>query len=279
MRIALASKKIVWLLGILIVFAVGIFAARWGLDKIEDHKELALLNEKIDEIIAFTDIDQVKDFHEKTDKLRILINDHSDHDIDDEFYAVWGNHRAFADELLKHLKGERADTPNMECSTRSNLLGQILERDENYDIRNVVLYTPDKNLQTHRVIEIRNPETGRWETQDTDYDVYWKNASTGERTSLAQVTADIDGHIPCGRHKCSWSHRSREGSEADIMKHYAKIITIHDKEAGKRFSLYAPDVDPDRVYEQYEGKKGTFCEIYARNCEDGFLPAAEYKEY
>ena len=100
-----------------------------------------------------------------------------------------------------------------------------------------------------------------------------------ERVSLAKVIAAPDAHEPCGRDRCGWDYKSPEGQKIDVVKNYLGIISVHDKKADKRFALYAPDVDPAKIYTNDKGKTGTFCALYKSNCTDGFFPAKEYKEY
>jgi hypothetical protein len=275
----MSRKKLIIAAFALLAFVGLYFTARWGLDVLEDQRELADLNQTIDQIITASGLPEISSFEQKIDAARAFVNDNSEHNIDKEFYAVWGNHKKLAQEVLLYAKKERDSLPNMECSTRANLVGQILNREGGYKIRNVVLYNPYDELRTHRAIDIRDPSTGLWHTQDPDYDVYWKNAKIGSRASLVNVAANVDDHVPCGRTECGWQHKSGEGKAADILKNYSRIVTLHDKKTDRRVSLYGPEIDPDKIYEQYEGKKGTFCEIYPNNCEDGFIPASDYKEY
>jgi hypothetical protein len=81
-------------------------------------------------------------------------------------------------------KGLRAEPVHMECSTRTNLMKSILQA-LGYDTRVVAIFNSKTNLRSHSFLEVMNPETKRWETQDVDYDIYLAQQSVG-RTYFAR---------------------------------------------------------------------------------------------
>ena len=58
----------------------------------------------------------------------------------------------------------------MECSSRTILMGLIL-RALGYETRVVAIFDSRTNLKSHSFLEVINPATGRWETQDADFDI------------------------------------------------------------------------------------------------------------
>ena len=73
-----------------------------------------------------------------------------------------------------------------------------------YDTRVIAIFNSRTNLKSHSFLEIINPETKRWETQDADHDIYWRSKSCGERISLTDSAQLIDDIEPCGRNDCGW---------------------------------------------------------------------------
>jgi hypothetical protein len=86
-----------------------------------------------------------------------------------------------------------ADQRRSTCfaGARSNLMSAVLEK-LGYETRIIALFdTDDEGLRSHTFLEVRNPETGRWETQDPDFDLYWISKSSGLRVSLAEAAEDL----------------------------------------------------------------------------------------
>lgn len=233
-----------------------------------EWQETRATDAHVQEIVAMLDLKAIPDFHLRLDKVRVFINDNSEHKTNDEFHANRENSAAFAAGVLAHAKGLSSDPINMECSTRTRLMAPILNA-LGYETRMVAIFDSDTNLKSHSFLEVLNPETGKWETQDADYDIYWRNRHSNERVSLAERAEAIDAIEPCGRNVCGWEHASREGIRANKLKAYLDIVSVTQREKGLRYALYTSRTDPDRVYRK-EGETGSFCEVEAKRCEDGF---------
>ena len=93
----------------------------------------------------------------------------------------------------------------MECSVRSNIMARLLEA-MGYETRIVAIFNTKsaRNLNSHSFLEVLNPETGQWETQDADYDIYWQRKTRAgafrlqmrlktSRTSSRVVAKDVAG--------------------------------------------------------------------------------------
>jgi hypothetical protein len=228
----------------------------------------------IQEIIAMLGLAGMPNFHQRIDKVRTFINDNSQHKIDQAFRANQGNAAAFAGGVLAHAKGE-AEPVHMECSTRSNLMGRVLSA-LGYETRMVAIFDSQTNLKSHSFLEVLNPKTGLWETQDADYDIYWRNIASTQRISLAEAAEAIDEIEPCGREGCGWEHESREGIRAQKLKSYLDIITIKGKDV--RYALYTSRADLSRTYSKGQ-KKGAFCDVEAKRCKLGFFDIRIYSSY
>jgi hypothetical protein len=230
----------------------------------------------VQEMIAMLGLADVSDFHRRVDKVRIFINDNSQHKIDQAFRANHGNAAAFAGGVLAHAKGE-AEPVHMECSTRSNLMGRILSA-LGYETRMVAIFDSQTNLKSHSFLEVLNPKTGLWETQDADYDIYWRNIASTQRISLAEAAEAIDEIEPCGREGCGWEHESREGIRAEKLKSYLDIITITAKDKDVRYALFTSRAELGRTYSKGK-EKGAFCEVEAKRCAQGFFDIRKYSAH
>jgi hypothetical protein len=223
------------------------------------------------------DLAVLPDFHQRLDKLRTFINDHSSHKVDKVFWANHGNADVFAAGVLAHAKGMAAEPVHMECSTRTNLMNSILQA-LGYDTRVVAIFNSRTNLNSHSFLEVMNPETKRWETQDADYDIYWRSKGSGERMSLAEAAQSIDDIEPCGRNACGWGQASREGIKARKLMDYLDVISITARQKAIRYALFTSRADLNRTYSK-GSKQGSFCEVEAKRCEHGFYDITKYSTY
>jgi hypothetical protein len=265
---ALAQRAIVKIVVVAMV-SIAIVGAAWlAIDQLHGRRMNARMNARVQEIIAMLDLRATPDFHDRLDKVRTFINDHSIHKLDGAFWRNQGNPAAFADGLLAHVKGLAAEPVHMECSTRTNLMQLILQA-LGYETRIVALFDSNTNLSSHSFLDIMNPKTKRWETQDADYDIYWRSLSSGKRISLADSAESIDDIEPCGRNDCGWDHESQEGIRAKRLIDYLDIISITAKQKAFRYTLYTSRADLKRIYSE-AGRQGTFCEIESKLCKHGF---------
>ena len=173
-------------------------------------------------------------------------------------------------------KGSRLNSSTWNAA-RDPFMRRILDA-LGYETRIVAIFNSRTNLKSHSFLEVINPETGRWETQDPDYDIYWQSKNSAERISLAD-TAEAIGEIePCGRESCGWHHVSREGIRAEALLNYLDIISITAKQKTMRYALYTSRADLGTVYRKGP-KQGVFCEVEAKRCKDGFFDITKYSTY
>ena len=260
-KISLAACSLV---GTIVATWTGI--ALWHNQSIHSADEIA---RELTSLIAF---DERDDFHARLDKVRVFVNDNSIHKIDEAFRATHAS-GSFPASVLNYATGVSAEPPHMECSTRSNLMAGML-RSLGYRTRIVVVFDTDTNLQSHTFIDVMNPTTELWESQDADYDIYWRR--NGDRISVVDYSEEIDKIEPCGRSNCGWNHTSREGFKAKKLRNYIDIVSVTDKHAEKRFSRYTSRANLSRIYIK-GSNRGTFCEIEAKRCDVGFDKALSHR--
>lgn len=253
--------------------------AVWSIiDSVREQRTATLADGYVQEMISMLDLTATPDFHERLDKVRIFINDNSRHEIDEAFWAIHGNPAAFAAGILAHAKGLSTEPVHMECSTRSNLMARLLGT-LGYQTRIVAIFNSRTNLRSHSFLEVMNPETKRWETQDPDYDIYWRSKDAKLHiSSLADAAEAVEDIEPCGRDSCGWEHVSREGIKAENLRGYLDIISITDKKGGIRYALYTSRADLDSIYTKGR-KKGTFCQVEAKRCKQGFYDIRKFSSY
>jgi hypothetical protein len=257
-------------------------AGAWlGFDWLQEHRIERQADAYVDEMVAISGLADIPDFHRRVDGVRTFINDNSDHNVDAEFRANQGNPSAFASGVLAYAEG-RGEPAHMECSTRSSLMARILDT-LGYKTRRVSIFDShrdEKSLfvlkRSHTFLDVLNPVTNQWETQDADYDIYWRRKSDGKRVSVVDAADKLDNIEPCGRTACGWQHVSREGIGADKLAELLDIISVTDKDRGLRFSVYTSRTNVGQVYTK-GSKRGTFCKVEAKRCRHGFFNARDYE--
>src|SRR5262245_24876330 len=266
------QRSLIWIAAVAVIGGTVWLAA----ERFNEQLVKTRTDAHVKEIISVLDLESMPEFHQRSDKVRTFINDNSIHKIDRAFWANHANPSSFAAGLLAHAKGV-AEPVHMECSTRTNLLGLVLQA-LGYQTRVVTIFSTRSNLNSHSFIEVMNPETKRWETQDADYDIFWRSKDTAERISVGEMAEAIDDIEPCGRGGCGWDHKSREGIRAAKLKPYLDIISITPEHKAARYALYTSRADLSRTYSKGL-KQGTFCEVEAKRCKMGFYDITKYSTY
>lgn len=64
----------------------------------------------------------------------------------------------------------------------------------------------------------------------------------------------------------------------DKLRGYLDIVSITDKRRDIRYALYTSRADLGTIYTK-RGKEGTFCEVEAKRCMQGFFDIKEYSSY
>jgi hypothetical protein len=156
-----------------------------------------------DAIVALTHhIMRGKNPNTDFDNVRALIQAHSVHRNDDEFNSIMRN-RSFAQEMLKHVTGQRSARVPMICGVRAWLMHDLLE-EMGYDAMVVHIFDA-QTPASHTFVRVLNPETDKWETQDPDINIYWIEVRTGTRIAVEDYAPDnLDKVQPCNARRCGW---------------------------------------------------------------------------
>jgi hypothetical protein len=256
-----------------VAFTAGLVAVTviyLGVSTVLESRSERLLQDRAEEIIALAAIPSEADFHQTVDGVRTFINDHSQTKIDAAFRAMIGDSVAFADGIIAHARDPSVERVHMECSTRTNLMGRVLRR-MGYETRTIAIFKTKGRYSSHTFLDVLNPETKGWETQDPDYDLYWTSLSSKKRVSLAETAEQLEDLRPCGRSVCGWDHVSRDGNAAKSLVDKLDILSVTNKEGDIRYSVYTTRANLRQSF-AIGGKTGTYCEVMAKRCRDGFHP-------
>lgn len=217
--------------------------------------------------------DQAKP-EQRFDAVRHFINRNSHHADDAEFRRLLQRRDLMAEGLLGYATGQRSEPIHLLCGARSNLMSAVLQK-LGYETRIIALFdTDDDEPRSHTFLEVKNPETGRWETQDPDFDLYWTSKRSGERVSLVDAAEDLSDLEPCHQPgACGWELDDAEGKSASLLREYLDIICVTNMVNGKRFCRFTTRAKPDRIFTR-NGARGRFCDLMPNRCALGFEPAS-----
>jgi rhodanese-related sulfurtransferase len=251
-----------------------ILAISWvSIDEYKDYKEDKIIDAQRAEIVTHITLPENLNFHQTIDIVREFVVAHSEINMNEEFYSIWHNHPKVLSTFLAGIKKERDTFIPLECGTRTGIMQDILIH-LGYGIRTINMYdlsTP--SITSHVIIDVLNPETNKWESHDSIYNIYWRNKKTKERATFMNMIGHKDEHEPCNSKKCGWNIISTENQQAKNTERYFYIATVVDRKAGNRYSVYdSKRTSPDTEY-TLDNETGTFCKLRAKECRDGYFPA------
>ena len=122
----------------------------------------------------------------------------------------------------------------MRCARQFNVSGF---RKLGYETRIIALFDTDgEGLRSHTFLDVKNPGTGKWETQDPEFDLYWMSKSSGVRVSLADAAENLSDLEPCHQPgACGWELDDAEGKSASGLRDLLDIVCVTNDANGNRF--------------------------------------------
>jgi hypothetical protein len=233
-----------------------------------DKRDLSRFDANLEKIVALVNIPDDADPSTKFDMVRRFIHRHSVHKVDAEFQTMRGDRNLRAEQMIAYATGRRSEPVHLECSTRSGLTVSIL-RKLGYRARIVYVFDTDrpegKPIQTHTFVDVLNPATGQWESQDPNYDFFWRSVADGSRVTLFNMIENPSKFEPCSTRRCGWNLTSDEGQSAANIKELLDIISIIDKANAQRVTRVTSRANLAKVFTFYD-ERGTFCQIWPKLC-------------
>lgn len=245
-----------------------------SLETLQDTRAEAAIDTQVETIIADIDFQQADTFHEQVDLLRNVIQDYSAHDINKEFKSLWRDPEAHYKRFIQSMNNPDMPEAPMECSTRADLMGRLLE-ERGYDTRMVDVYSFQEDFPAHTFIEVQNPVSAHWEIVDPDVDVFWQDPKTGERVGITEIVDEgVEDFIPCSTpDSCGWNiDHSEDGDDPARLRHedYFSMARIREDD-GDKFAYFN-----SRIFSPYKdlpSKDGTrsFCDTWDKVCDIGLV--------
>lgn len=166
------------------------------------------------------------DFHTDTDLVRRFIHDNSKHENIDEIYSNDGEEIIWA--MLMHAE-HGYPKKEFRCGNRSRAFELIL--------RELGFHTREVNISTdspysaqdagHVLTEILNPDSGLWELNDSDMDLYFTDGTT-RLNSMDLLTQDRSLIQACTPAECGHDIISPEGWEVSHEFGFFEFVHYQD---------------------------------------------------
>jgi hypothetical protein len=277
-------KKIILFTSLIaaVVFAV----AAWPAAKRElfslgvvDRVQFAIrtlrLTPYLDELVGLAKVPKNATFDEKVDHIRRFIERNTGYVQDKKLYAANDGYLRVAQMAIAHAKDQSQPLAGIDCSWRSELLMNVLIR-MGFEARLVSAFDadlpPGVGQQSHTFLDVKNPATRKWQSQDPEFHIYWKSITTGQRVSILEQAERLDQIMPCNRETCGW-----DALGVKHLKDLFDIFTVFNITKNKRYSVYSSRANLSTLHEN-GGRAGDFCDVYFYNCRSGFFSTKEYLE-
>lgn len=260
------------ILGAICILAIVVSLAWAGFEQASNQREGQRLDGALERLLAVLNLEGRLTTEERLDAVRRFIHSNSRHGDDAEFRELLGKKDRIAEEIIAFARGQRSEPVHMLCGARSNLMSAVLEK-LGYQTRIIALFdTDDEELRSHTFLEVRNPETGKWEAQDPDFDLYWTSKESGLRVSLAESAEELSKVEPCHSAEfCGWTANDDEGKSPAAIRDLLDIVCVTDERNEKRFCRFTTRAKPTRILRR-DGDSGQFCDLMPTRCAQGFGP-------
>lgn len=158
----------------------------------------------------------------------------------DKWYDEHAWHTEIALQFIYHNNINPSSEPaHLDCGPSTRALACILNYFD-FQTRIVHFLTDDFDyVAGHTLLEVLNPDTGKWELQDPLYNIYFYHIDTRQRASaLDLVFSDIEKIIPSDGKLHGWDkkmHSRYSDRQPKILKdHYFEVLLYGES---KRFVL------------------------------------------
>ena len=171
-----------------------------------------------------------QNFQTKTaqiDYVREFIYQNSKHGLDAES-AKYRLELPVTLNMLWNYYQTHTNPPLLECSSRTVAMLYILDA-LGMRSRMVNVFTSDfDTLRSHTFLEAYNPDSGHWEVQDPDYDVYYVYKANSARVSTSQILLEPLDHFQVQ----SKFPDQLDTASHSILSHYFQAVVFHDELGG-----------------------------------------------
>jgi len=169
---------------------------------------------------------------EQIDFVREFIYQNSQHGLDAES-AKYRLELPATLSMLWNFSQTHQNPPLLECSSRTIAMIYILDA-LGIRSRMVNVFTSDfDTLRSHTFLEAYNPDTGHWEINDPDYDIYYVYKNTTARLSTSQILL-----APLDQVQVQSKYPDQiDTASHSVLPHYFQAVVFHDEIGGASIGM------------------------------------------
>lgn len=262
------KKKILYSLSALLIVVSIIF----GINTYSDYKKQEDKIKAYAALIPLIGITDQDSFHQKADKVRAFVFEHTQFDMGQEFKKIWGDHKTIAKKISAHAQGKNNNRVPLECSSRSGVFENIMTA-LGFHVRSVSVFRHDDHFGGHSFSEVMNPDTKQWEAYDPQYHVFWRIKENHTRIGIKElVQLPYKDYEPCRNEEfCGWDIPNRENRKMIGIQTQLGMATVNDYNQDTRYLFVNLERFPMEMPQNIKGKKMTFCEYYPKYCRENVM--------
>ncbi len=131
--------------------------------------------------------------------------------------------------LYQHHLDPSSEPAHLDCQPSCRALASILNY-LGFQTRLVALLTDDYDfVASHALVEVLNPDSGKWELQDPLYNLFFYNSLSGERVSAIDIVFNgTEKIIPSNGHLHGWdkvmTNKFSTATPMILKDHYFEIL-------------------------------------------------------
>jgi hypothetical protein len=202
----------------------------------------------LDHIVQLVEEQGLRSDRDRADFVRSWIHRNSVHRIDGE-HAKYAFDTRRVVSMLWSTHAEGAPPAHLSCGPRALAMKRILT-ELGILSRMTMIFTDDfAELRSHTYLGVFDPESGRWEIQDPDFDAYYVDARTGVRAStLDLVFGNLDDFVPHQPGRSGWDATDL----GKVRAWFEAMLIAPDFEGGRAVVLVNRDrFDPAKRYPKH----------------------------
>ena len=204
-------------------------------------------------------------YQPRLDVLRHFVHTHSRHVPDGEYQLLVGDAKAITSAIMDYAEGRRSEPPHLICGARAHVLVDLYRR-LGYRARLVFVFdTDESDMSAHTFVDVFNPSTRKWESEDPTYDIHWREVLSTNRTSLFDSAEHIGAIEPCGPTKCGWDIISDEGNSVEDLRDLIDVVSVANDGENFQSTRFTSRAKLDKVL-SFHGRTGRFCDIMKGRC-------------
>jgi hypothetical protein len=214
------------------------------------------------------------DAHEpRFDALRHFVHTHSQHVPDAEYRIRVGDAKAITSAIIDYEEGRRAEPPHLICGTSAHLLVDLYRR-QGYQARLVFVFDTDQSdMRAHTFVDVFNPSTAEWESEDPTYDIHWREVSSRDRISIFNSAEEIGAIEPCSTTKCGWDIVSDDGNSVEDIRGMVDVVSVANDVENIQATKFTSRAKLNKIL-SFHGRTGRFCEIMKGRCDSDEVVSA-----